>query len=380
MVSEPAVHTTEKYAGCVEQAEGMAEKYAGSVEQAEGMTEKSVGSVEQAEGMTEKSAGSVEQAEGMTEKSAGSVEQAEGNSPFQMRTVTTVRCSPTPLAPGFTLWTPCIPRKDSDPETSSPISSSSSVLVLLLTWVFCPPLAAARYVELYTGRGWHVLHASSQVMHFLWPPRSHAFALDIARVLRDRCGHYSHVMVHSMSIGAYNYTTCLMLADQEPDLQTYLFSKLRAVVFDSLTLGSLDHMMHGMATGISRWRLVQAAVKSLTSLYFCLMHQHTVETYLTGTRFFRTRPVLVPTLVLSSKDDPMCDAGDMRAMLQEWTDRADFPLSFKVWERSAHCGHLVHHREEYQRILRQFLLSVPSVSSYEGDDQQGEIMPLVSKL
>ena len=268
------------------------------------------------------------------------------------------RPTSTPIAPGFVLW------QQQDPDTATPTHSpqapSSPVLVLLFTWLFCKPGAAARYAQLYTSRGYHVLQISSSLYHFLWPPNSRTFAVDIAKVLQLHFANYGHIVVHAMSIGAYNYTTCLMLAGETPDLDTYLFSKLRGVVFDSLTLGSLDHMMQGIAVGFSQWSIVQKATTSLANLYFLLTYRSTVEAFYEGVQFFKTNPARVPTLALASEDDPMCDPEDFQSLVTNWKISGILPVTSQVWKKSGHCAHLIHHGDQYARLLDDFLMSLQS--------------------
>lgn len=288
----------------------------------------------------------------------------------------------TTLAPGFHFWQRQTSRSTDERQTSlqqAPDSENLSppVLVLLFTWLFCKPGSASKYVHLYTSRGWDVLQISSNLFHFLWPPSSRRFAEDVAKVLKSDFAWYNDVIVHAMSIGAYNYTTCLMLTDEKPEMKTYLFNKVRALVFDSLTVGSLDHMMNGIAMGLSQWGIIQSATISIARVYFLITHKTTERAFDTGVDFFKNSPLVVPTLVFTSKNDPMCDTNTLQKMVEEW--RVKFPVTFQVWERSGHCAHLLHHSHQYQEVLAGFLASsLPQAKLQHG--QSGAVGTVVSKL
>lgn len=261
---------------------------------------------------------------------------------------------PQVLRPGLTLW-----RQETD-KTESPSDTSHAprVLILLFTWLFSKPSAAAKYAKLYTRKGFDVLQISSSLSHFLWPPNSKTFALEIVSVLRRHFSHYQHYVVHAMSIGAYNYTTLIMLASDRPETRMHFFSKLRACVMDSLTIGSLDHMIHGIATGASQRVLVRKATYCMANMYFALTRKTTVDAFNEGVDFFRQHPVQAPTLVFASKNDPMSDTNALVSTVNDWKVINRFPVTFQLWERSGHCAHLQQHSEEYVQVLDTFLTTL----------------------
>ncbi|KAK7501667.1 hypothetical protein BaRGS_00007098, partial [Batillaria attramentaria] len=226
---------------------------------------------------------------------------------FLKMTPDNVHQPPEVFRPGFVLWRGVGAVGGRPPTVGSrPIASA---LVLLFTWLFSKPQAVSKYVQLYTRRGYDVLQISSKLSHFLWPPNSKAFAVETFGVLRQQFSEYEHYIVHGMSIGAYNYTSCIMLANKRPDLYYGHFTgKLRACVMDSLTIGSLDHMVNGIATGASQRTLVRRAIQCTASVYFGLTHNTTVEAFNEGVDFFKQHPAQVPTLVFACRNDPMSDA------------------------------------------------------------------------
>jgi hypothetical protein len=259
------------------------------------------------------------------------------------------------VAPGFFFW-PSKGTSHSQDHTEK--SSASPVLVVLLTWLFCKPANAAKYVHLYTSRGFDVLHISSSLSHFVWPLNSKTFAVKITEVLKSQFLHYGEIIVHASSVGAYNYTTMLMLSEENPDVKLFFVDKVKAVIFDSLTMGTLDHMMHGIAVGASSSRVVQTLTTSIASFYFLLMRKHTVDAFNEGVSFFKSKPLCVPTLLFGCENDPMCDKEALKHMVSKWKNKGQFPLSVQVWEKSGHCTHLIHHRKQYEQLLDTFLASL----------------------
>lgn len=268
------------------------------------------------------------------------------------------------LKSGFVLW-----RSEKMP-TPGGISKEASTaptpaLVLLFTWLNAKKSQAFKYVEMYLSRGFDVLHITSAVGQFLWPPLSQKLAREFIEVLKGHCRHYEDLLVHGMSIGAYNYTTCLILADEDPVAKEVFLNRVRACVFDSLTLGTLDNMMQGIVVGVTKRAPLQRLMKGTMRTYLCATRRQTVDFYLKSVEFFRSRPAKVPTLVFASQDDPMCDYAHLKSLETHWKDKVKLPVTFQVWEKSPHCGHLRLHHDDYVRTLDDFLKSLKMISVQE---------------
>lgn len=65
----------------------------------------------------------------------------------------------------------------------------------------------------------------------------------------------------------------------------------------------------------------------------------------------------LPFLFLYSLDDPLCDALKLKELIAEKRSRGQIVEAVE-WEKSEHCGHLKHHKDEYATALTAFLEKV----------------------
>ncbi|KAG7258187.1 hypothetical protein CRUP_008089, partial [Coryphaenoides rupestris] len=112
------------------------------------------------------------------------------------------------------------------PPPESPSSPSPSPpqrpLVLLLPWLGARREALAKYRDLYLARGMDVLAAESSVWHFLWPRWGLAYGLALLR--------------------GYTFSMMLCHVAQDPERYARLTQRITGQVFDSLVVGTLEHM------------------------------------------------------------------------------------------------------------------------------------------
>lgn len=257
-------------------------------------------------------------------------------------------------APGFCLWRHSAGQNEVNSSASREISRNS-ILVILFTWLFAKPASSFKYVELYTNHSFDVLEISSKLSHFLWPSNSVRFSAEIFKVLRMYCADYKNFIIHAMSIGAFNYTTCIKQAAEKPIIDSLFISRIRCCVFDSLTLGSLNFMIQGIARGTTQSALVQQAITFICKFYFTVTKNVTQQSLFESVHFFRVHPVKVPTLIFGSENDPMSDILSLQALITEWKKEGKFPVTAQVWKESIHCGHMKSHPDQYIQLLNQFL-------------------------
>jgi hypothetical protein len=239
-------------------------------------------------------------------------------------------------------------------------------LVILLGWFRPRPGAVEKYCDIYHQHGYSVLFVPGALAHFAWPQTS----MTLARTLLDYlCNdetmttRYRYFIVHAFSVGAYNFTSCLMLLhDEHPRYLTFT-NKLQGVVFDSLTLGSLERMTTGLVTGMSKNQLLRNFLLKFMSVYYYFTYKQTVTFFDKGIDFFQKYPAVVPTLLFYSRDDPMLDAEVMDELVTEWRRRGTFPVTARCWDESIHTAHLHCHANEYISDLDAFLRIVTSQSA-----------------
>lgn len=233
-------------------------------------------------------------------------------------------------------------------------STNGAKLVLLFGWLKASPRALQRYVDLYHESGYDVLYIPGRTIQFAWPPLSMKLARQVLATVSE-LKEYQHLLCHAISIGAYNYTSCLMLLQDNPTLFQFFRSRVQGVIMDSLTLGSTDRMIVGVRHGLSRNPLVQSLIPRLLSVYLCVTYKNTLKFYEKGVQLFQDSPLQVPTLFVYSRDDPMCDADLVDAIIKNWRENLKMTVSFICWTKSKHAMHLKTNREDYEKAFGDFM-------------------------
>lgn len=90
-----------------------------------------------------------------------------------------------------------------------------------------------------------VLLVQSSVMHFLWPRWGLEYGLKVLKILEEPQFADRVVLVHASSIGGYTFTQILTHIVQEPKKHAGLTQRMIGHVYDSLVVGTLEHMAIG---------------------------------------------------------------------------------------------------------------------------------------
>ncbi|XP_033749461.1 uncharacterized protein LOC117334111 [Pecten maximus] len=219
-------------------------------------------------------------------------------------------------------------------------------LVLLFDWLYAKPAAVEKYCNLYHDQGLDVLTIKGRLVHFLWPPVGYKLAKNILQFVFQDSRH--EVLVHAFSIGAYIYALCLMLSRREPDAFGAFRERVKGQVFDSIVIGSYDHMSTGIAVALPGTNTMKKPILHMMDVYFNRTKETTRDEYDKLVDLFTTDPVVVPTQLFYSYGDPMCYVPAIEQMITGWQrDIPDFDVTSKCWEKSVHAAHMKFHEEEY---------------------------------
>ncbi|KAL4236274.1 hypothetical protein ACF0H5_004661 [Mactra antiquata] len=237
----------------------------------------------------------------------------------------------------------------------------SNSLVVMFGFYGATNRAIQNYSDLYQSLGFDVLHVPSYLKHFAWPKNSVSLAGNLLSYLNTTCSSYDQIVIHAFSMGAYNFTVCMGEMYTKPELYGHIQKNIKAVVYDSLTIGELSNMAIGVGQGVSRNVLVQKVVPLSMSMYFFLTSPWTVKFYDEYIDLFKQKPLEVPTLMFACKNDLMSQYKVLIDIEQQWRQKFNFHLVFKLWEQSKHAAHLHTHKDEYVQVLTGFLSSIPSL-------------------
>lgn len=238
-------------------------------------------------------------------------------------------------------------------------ATSVQPVVLLLPWLGATKAAVEKYENLYAGYGFDTIVHHASLKDFLWPKSGLQSSLIFLRELEQKLASNNNnptqkVIVHSFSIGCYFYSLMLLQLECHPDLQKTILSNISAQVMDSPVVGTLYQMAIGVGKMLSQNSSYLAAIyKHLCLAYFALTKRHTVKYYNKTIEAIKFRQPKVPSLMMSSKNDPMLIPEALEDFYQSWSKCQ--PVSLKMWEESGHSQHLRYHPDEYVSLIEDLL-------------------------
>ncbi|XP_054480918.1 uncharacterized protein LOC129112727 isoform X2 [Anoplopoma fimbria] len=242
------------------------------------------------------------------------------------------------------------------PQNQSDCPLSSRPLLLFFSWLGAQPAGMGKYRDLYLDRGMDVLLVQSKVMHFLWPRWGLDYGLEVLKVLEQPQFSGRAVLVHASSIGGFTFTQTLTHIAQRGKQHTDLAQRVKGHIYDSLVVGSLEHMAIGL--GKTLFPRIESFVKNAAMLYFWLFKSHTADFYNNGIQVFHNSPITTPALFFFSENDALCNPADVGKLIDHWRKRG-VTVESKKWKESKHAAHLRCHPEEYLSTLEKFLNSLP---------------------
>lgn len=212
-----------------------------------------------------------------------------------------------------------------------------------------------KYRDLYLERGLDILSVESTVWHFLWPRWGLEYGAEVLELLDDPRFKGRPLLVHTFSIGGYTFTQLLSQMVREPHKYPGLAQRVVGHVYDSLVVGSLEHMATGL--GKTLFPRMEPLVRYTALLYFWLFKSQTVHYYDNSVQVFYNSPVTAPALFFFCENDALCDPVAMEAVLDFWRKRG-VAVENRKWKESVHAAHLRCHPEDYLSTLENFFHSL----------------------
>ncbi|ROL23571.1 Transmembrane protein 53 [Anabarilius grahami] len=228
-------------------------------------------------------------------------------------------------------------------------------ILLLLPWLGSRPQAIAKYCEIYFRTGFDVLVVESEVRQFLWPRWGLEYGGRLLELLESERFSQRPLLVHAFSIGGYTFSQVLVHVAKDTQRYQGLTNRIRGHIYDSLVMGSLEHMATGI--GKTMFPRMEGLVRTASLLYFRVFKHQTVDYFNSAISIFWNTPVKAPALFFFSENDALCDYKSLEKMVEFWRNRG-LSVESKKWKESLHAGHLRTHTQEYLSTLENFVLSL----------------------
>ncbi|XP_016523633.1 uncharacterized protein LOC103133765 isoform X3 [Poecilia formosa] len=228
-------------------------------------------------------------------------------------------------------------------------------LMLMLPWLGSRSQAVTKYCEIYFRTGFDVLVVESEVKDFLWPRWGLERGKTLLELLQSEPLVTRPLLIHAFSIGGYTFAQLLVHISQDKQLYQAVINRIKGQVYDSLVVGSLEHMATGLGkTLYPRW---ESLIVQSSMLYFRIFKHQTVDYFNASIDVFYNTPVKAPALIFFCENDPLSDAPSVEKLVEYWQNRG-MDVTAKKWEVSTHAGHLRRHPQEYLSTLNTFLHSL----------------------
>lgn len=177
------------------------------------------------------------------------------------------------------------------------------------------------------------------------------------------------VIMHGMSIGCFLQAATLNIDHQDIMPRNPLNVKIKDRVvgqfFDSPVYGGparfgLDRMVLGMTEGLKNpllKKMTQSTVKGYLGMSSTrlMMFDHFLDTFINGTS-------TVPTLALTSEEDPLCDVSLYEnGVINVWKSRAlarNVSVNYQCFPGNAHARILHLYPEQYKKLFHDYLNQV----------------------
>nr|XP_020455183.1 uncharacterized protein LOC109959832 isoform X2 [Monopterus albus]XP_020455184.1 uncharacterized protein LOC109959832 isoform X2 [Monopterus albus]XP_020455185.1 uncharacterized protein LOC109959832 isoform X2 [Monopterus albus]XP_020455186.1 uncharacterized protein LOC109959832 isoform X2 [Monopterus albus] len=247
-------------------------------------------------------------------------------------------------------------RTPASSQSQSHCASTSRPLLVFFSWLHAQPGSVTKYRDLYLDRGMDVLVVQSSVMYFLWPRWGLDYGLEVLKVLEEPQFLERVVLIHATSIGGFTFTQVLHHVTQAPETHVGLNQRVIGHIYDSLVIGSLEHMAIGL--GKSLVPALECFIKNAAMLYFWLFKTHTADMYERSIQLFHNSPITAPAFFFFSENDPLCNSSALEKLIDLWKERG-VAVESRKWKESTHAAHLRCHPDDYLSALEKFLTSLP---------------------
>nr|XP_026690647.1 uncharacterized protein LOC100186401 [Ciona intestinalis] len=224
-------------------------------------------------------------------------------------------------------------------------------IVIILPWLGANEKATEKYAQLYRSLGFNVIKRDSKMTDFLLPKKGFENSKNFLTQLEHNT---QPIVVHSMSIGCYFYSLMLLAMENEPEKYANIAKNIQFQVCDSPVVGTIKEMAFGVSSMVTNNSALRALMKMVTLGYFFLSKPFTVKYYDTVLELIKYRCPAVPSLLMTSKNDPMACPEAFQSFVKAWEDRG-CKVATKIWEKSEHARHLHNHPNEYRALITDLL-------------------------
>ncbi|OQR74801.1 hypothetical protein BIW11_00893, partial [Tropilaelaps mercedesae] len=248
-------------------------------------------------------------------------------------------------------------------------------LALLLVWLAAKRAHLEDYFRFYLDNGFDVLWVRTHPLQLLFPASRNGSqkvsqdVLDFLLAEKNRC--YQNMMLHSFSMGGYQWGECLLKMRKDPQKYKHVEDIMKAQVYDSC----VD--VEGITTGVPGALTRSRALRFLGTLgmyaYLTLAYPVSTVHYRRSSNCFRQKPVNVPGLYFNSMIDQVSDTRIDRDVVEGWQSLG-LEMKIVTFSDTKHVQHLGKHPDRYTDELVALMNKTMPRGDWTGDHVKADII------
>lgn len=228
-------------------------------------------------------------------------------------------------------------------------------LVVIFGWMLARNRHLNKYGNLYLSKGFDVLSVQVQPQQVLWPVAAQHKITTLLKTLQDSSLSTRPIVIHGFSVGGYLYGEMLVKLQKECDRYKKISERIVGQVFDSPV--DFEGVSCGFATVLVKNPVLRILLRKSIESYLKLMQNSVTKHYMISSTAFHDNHLLLPSLMLYSRTDPIGVAEKIEIVMEKWRSK-QIPVMYKCWDNSPHVSHFHHHPDEYVESLLAFLDSI----------------------
>ncbi|KAI2795816.1 hypothetical protein BLOT_016456 [Blomia tropicalis] len=254
------------------------------------------------------------------------------------------------------------PKKKSKLETVH----SKTILVVLVGWLGAKERYLNKYVQLYHNRNIDVLRVQTRWVDILYPYQT--LVPNVKRLI-ESFKHietiYPNIIFHTLSSGNYFYASVIDEIIREPKLVETMSDMIKGVIFDSFIDWSyvlsnrkaLDVALDTSLNILPNDLFSKVYASRNTCPLTLRVSPSKLHFYHKKNLILQENPLLIPSLLLFSRIDPLSDMNANFRLAERW-HKNGILVSSKCWPDSPHVQLYRMHPNEYGERIDSFIEQV----------------------
>lgn len=229
-------------------------------------------------------------------------------------------------------------------------------MALILGWLGADSKHLMKVAQLYLDQDYDALLVRISPFQLMFPTLGGQMIADELLTFLHHNENYAPIVIHGFSAGAYVWSETVVKILRAKSKYEWILNRIRAQTWDSVA--DITEMPNGISkTLFPNNKVLEATIRHFLRAYLRLFYHVTTVHYDECQKVFYKNVVRAPALYFVGKDDLI---GTERLALickKEWS-ALGIPVTLKSWNESSHIKHIVLHRDEYIKMLKDHLQSL----------------------